>query len=46
MKKIIKALHIFFAYIVVAVTDIKRLAKAVNEASSPEEMDELILGGK
>ena len=43
MKKKIKK---FFIYIVTFFSDLKGAARAVNEASTPEEMDEMICGGR
>ena len=41
MKRILK----FFAYFITCLSSPGRLAKAVNEANSPDEMDEIVLGG-
>ena len=41
MKRILK----FFAYFITAFSSPGRLARAVNEADTPDEMDELVLGG-
>ena len=41
-----KKIRLFFAYIFRLLSDLRGMAEAVNTVSSPEELDEYVLGGR